>query len=127
MRVEDKVIVVTGGASGIGRAMCLRFREEGAREVAVADIDERGAREVAEATKRRQEQPVPALSQPQQLGPAKLSQVAPSAPVATPPTLGTLSVLVSLPPSPLGHFLRGGSERRWRASITWPQESQTYS
>ena len=50
MRVEGKVIVVTGGASGIGRAMCLRFHEEGARAVAVADIDERGAREVAEAT-----------------------------------------------------------------------------
>ena len=50
MRVEGKVIVVTGGASGIGRAMCLRFREEGARAVAVADIDERGAKEVAEAT-----------------------------------------------------------------------------
>ncbi len=48
MKVEDKVIVVTGGASGIGRAMCLRFHEEGARGIAVADIDERGARAVAE-------------------------------------------------------------------------------
>jgi len=48
MRVEDKVIVVTGGASGIGKAMCLRFHAEGARAVAVADIDEAGAREVAE-------------------------------------------------------------------------------
>jgi NAD(P)-dependent dehydrogenase (short-subunit alcohol dehydrogenase family) len=48
MRVEDKVIVVTGGASGIGKAMCLRFHEEGARGIAVADIDEAGAREVAE-------------------------------------------------------------------------------
>jgi len=49
MRVEDKVIVVTGGASGIGKAMCLRFREEGARGVAVADINQAGTREVAEA------------------------------------------------------------------------------
>ena len=49
MRVEDKVIVVTGGASGIGKAMCLRFREEGARGIAVADINEAGTQEVAEA------------------------------------------------------------------------------
>jgi NAD(P)-dependent dehydrogenase (short-subunit alcohol dehydrogenase family) len=48
MKVEDKVIVVTGGASGIGRAMCLRFHAEGARGIAVADINEAGAREVAE-------------------------------------------------------------------------------
>ena len=48
MRVADKVIVVTGGASGIGKGLCLRFHEEGARAVAVADIDEAGARGVAE-------------------------------------------------------------------------------
>jgi NAD(P)-dependent dehydrogenase (short-subunit alcohol dehydrogenase family) len=39
------VIVVTGGASGIGKAMCLRFCEEGARGIAVADINEAGTRE----------------------------------------------------------------------------------
>jgi NAD(P)-dependent dehydrogenase (short-subunit alcohol dehydrogenase family) len=49
MRVEDRVIVVTGGASGIGKAMCSRFHQEGARGIAVADINEAGAREVAEA------------------------------------------------------------------------------
>ena len=49
MRVEGKVIVVTGGASGIGKAMCLRFHQEGARGVAVADINEAGTREVAHA------------------------------------------------------------------------------
>jgi NAD(P)-dependent dehydrogenase (short-subunit alcohol dehydrogenase family) len=49
MRVEGKVLVVTGGASGIGKAMCLRFHREGARGIAVADINQAGAREVAEA------------------------------------------------------------------------------
>ncbi len=38
MRFEDKVCVVTGGASGIGRATCLRLAREGA-VVVVVDID----------------------------------------------------------------------------------------
>ncbi len=36
-RFEDKVVAVTGGAKGIGKACCLRFAEEGAK-VAVLDI-----------------------------------------------------------------------------------------
>lgn len=40
-------MVVTGGASGIGRALCRRFASEGARGVVVADIDEAGCRAVA--------------------------------------------------------------------------------
>ncbi|MFC1885720.1 SDR family oxidoreductase [Thermodesulfobacteriota bacterium] len=47
MDVKEKIIVVTGGASGIGRALCLRFAKEGAKGVAVADIDEAGAKAVA--------------------------------------------------------------------------------
>jgi NAD(P)-dependent dehydrogenase (short-subunit alcohol dehydrogenase family) len=47
MQVRDKVIVVTGGAQGIGRAMAERFSREGARHVAVADRNASGAREVA--------------------------------------------------------------------------------
>jgi NAD(P)-dependent dehydrogenase (short-subunit alcohol dehydrogenase family) len=47
MKLTGKVAVVTGGASGIGRALCRRFTAEGARGVVVADVDSAGAERVA--------------------------------------------------------------------------------
>jgi len=49
VNVAGKVVVVTGGASGIGRALARRFAQEGARAVVVADRDQDGARTVAAA------------------------------------------------------------------------------
>lgn len=48
MELKDKIIVVTGGASGIGREMCRRFTQEGAKKVVVADLNGDGAKAVAE-------------------------------------------------------------------------------
>jgi NAD(P)-dependent dehydrogenase (short-subunit alcohol dehydrogenase family) len=47
MQIEGKVVVVTGGASGIGAALCRRFSKERARGVVVADRDLAGAEKVA--------------------------------------------------------------------------------
>src|SRR4051794_5973310 len=46
MEVRDKVTVVTGGANGIGRALCRRFASEGARGVVVVDRDADGVQAV---------------------------------------------------------------------------------
>jgi 2-hydroxycyclohexanecarboxyl-CoA dehydrogenase len=46
MRLEGRIALVTGGASGIGAATCRRLAAEGAR-VAVTDVNLEGAREVA--------------------------------------------------------------------------------
>ncbi len=47
MELAGKIVVVTGGAQGIGRALCLRFAAEGARGVVVADLDAHAARATA--------------------------------------------------------------------------------
>lgn len=44
MRLQDKVALITGAGSGIGRESALLFAREGAR-VVVADVDETGGRE----------------------------------------------------------------------------------
>ncbi len=51
-KLDERVIIVTGGAQGIGRAFAMRFAEEGAR-VVIADVNgpasERTAAEIGEA------------------------------------------------------------------------------
>jgi NAD(P)-dependent dehydrogenase (short-subunit alcohol dehydrogenase family) len=48
MDLNGKIIVVTGAASGIGRALAVRFNAEGAKLVVCADRDEPGAKLTAE-------------------------------------------------------------------------------
>lgn len=47
MEIKGKSVVVTGGANGIGRALCLRFASEGARSITIADLDDAAAEAVA--------------------------------------------------------------------------------
>ncbi len=55
MQVKDKVIVVTGAGSGIGRALCERFAREGARAVVVSDINPEGVAGTVGAISKRTE------------------------------------------------------------------------
>ncbi|MBL6688840.1 MAG: SDR family oxidoreductase [Pseudomonadales bacterium] len=48
MEIKDKIIVITGAASGIGRAMARRFKAEGAKQLIIADLNADGVKEVAD-------------------------------------------------------------------------------
>jgi NAD(P)-dependent dehydrogenase (short-subunit alcohol dehydrogenase family) len=47
MLINGRVVVVTGGGNGIGRALCRRFAADGAAAIVVADVDATGAATVA--------------------------------------------------------------------------------
>ena len=47
MQLQNKVIVVTGAASGIGKALAVRFRAEGAERIVSVDLDASGAEATA--------------------------------------------------------------------------------
>ena len=47
MRLKDRVAIITGAASGIGRATALLFAKEGAKIVA-ADVDDEGSNETVQ-------------------------------------------------------------------------------
>jgi NAD(P)-dependent dehydrogenase (short-subunit alcohol dehydrogenase family) len=49
MNIKDKIVIVTGGASGIGKAMAERFHKDGAKGLIVADLNGPGAEAVAKS------------------------------------------------------------------------------
>ncbi len=55
MRVKDKVVILTGAASGIGRATAVLFGKEGATQV-LSDIDEKGLRETLDLMEKGKDQ-----------------------------------------------------------------------
>ena len=47
MEIEGKVIIITGGAAGIGAGLAERFHQDGAKQIVVADLDEKKVKQVA--------------------------------------------------------------------------------
>ena len=48
MKILDKRVVVTGAASGIGKALCIAFKEAGAQSLVCVDMNIEGAKETAD-------------------------------------------------------------------------------
>lgn len=48
MKIQDKRVVVTGAASGIGLALCEEFHASGAQSIVCVDMNDSGAKEIAE-------------------------------------------------------------------------------
>jgi NAD(P)-dependent dehydrogenase (short-subunit alcohol dehydrogenase family) len=48
MELQDKIVVITGAGSGIGRALATRFHAEGAKQIVCADINLANAQETAD-------------------------------------------------------------------------------
>ena len=48
MRIRDKIVVVTGASSGIGKALAARFKAEGAAKIIAADIKADHAQQTAD-------------------------------------------------------------------------------
>ena len=48
MEVKDKRVVVTGAASGIGKALCEAFKDAEAKSIVCVDMNLEGAKETAQ-------------------------------------------------------------------------------
>ena len=57
MRLKNKVAIVTGAGSGIGRSIALTFAREGAK-VVVADLNEKGGLETVDLVKKEKEEAI---------------------------------------------------------------------
>ncbi len=51
MEIIDKRVVVTGAASGIGKALCKAFKDAGAKMIVAVDINLEGAKVTAKEIK----------------------------------------------------------------------------
>ena len=48
MELQDKIVVITGAGSGIGRALAVRFHAQGAKKIVAVDINLRNAQDTAD-------------------------------------------------------------------------------
>jgi NAD(P)-dependent dehydrogenase (short-subunit alcohol dehydrogenase family) len=98
MRVEGKVVWITGAAGGIGRALALRFAAEGAKGLALVDLTQEGVDKVAAEIRVTQTLPVAADVRDEAALVATLRR--------TEEELGPIDLAISN----AGIFFRGGAE-----------------